>query len=231
MIKKPPLFATLTAFAAFTVLCALGTWQTQRLYWKRQMLTDLRAAYATASPPVLSGEDLADFAAGTMPFARARVQGRYIHDDTITIGPRTWQGANGYHILTPLRLEDGIVLVINRGWVAAADKNAVQRPANTVTVTGLLRRPERYNPFVPANDPASGQWYRIDPAQIADHFGLGPIIPVILYAGEESGGTALPVREALRWMPPDNHFQYAVFWFGMAGILAVIFWLRFVRQP
>ena len=229
-----PVFATILTLCAVAVLCGLGTWQVQRMHWKQGLLADLQAAYNTGTLPPLSFEDIGDIAAGGMNFARGTVQGRYRHELEIALGPRTWEGRPGYHILTPLELDRGGFVIVNRGWAPLDKKDPAGRPDSQpggyVMATGLFRRPEAPNMFVPENDPAAGQWHSVDLAQIAAASKLDRVAPLVLYAEEESGQPALPVKEALRWQPPDNHLSYAIFWFGMAGILLVIFTLRFARK-
>lgn len=233
-VRRFSFWASFLTLAAFAILCALGTWQVVRLQEKTRILHDLDAAYATGALPVLSRDDLADFAAGAMAFARAGVAGRYDHDKEILIGPRPWQGQPGFHVVTPFMLDGGGALLINRGWVPLDKKDRATRSEsiNTgyMTVSGLLRRPEKINRFVPANDPQGGLWYSIDPPAVAGHFGVADMAPLVLYAETEMPSADMPVRAALQWRPPNNHLQYALFWFSMAGILLIIFGARFLKK-
>ncbi len=228
-LKRPPWLATILTLAALIVLCGLGTWQIKRLHWKQGIIKDLHAAYDTGALPPLSYEDLKDLAVGQMMFARGTVQGQYDMARTALVEPRTWQGRPGYHILTPLKITGGGTILINRGWIPLADKNSVPVPPGFVTISGLLRRPPPPGPLTPAN--GGGHWFSIDIAAMTGD--AADAVPLVLYAETESGvGVApLPVREALSWEPANNHAQYAVFWFSMAGILLVIFFLRFVKEP
>ena len=98
-------------------------------------------------------------------------------------------------------------------------------------VTGVLRRPEHFNPFVPKNDPAHGQWFRLTPDDIAAAKDLKDVLPYILYADNDHSGDSrkYPLATATKWLPPNNHRSYAIFWFTMAGVLLVIYYLRFFR--
>jgi surfeit locus 1 family protein len=123
-------------------------------------------------------------------------------------------------------------VLVNRGWVPYDAKDAAP-PAGPVTVHGVFHRAQRDNPFVPANDPAKGKWYRWDLPQMAQAAGEKELAPLVLYEeGEEGGenGAGHPVREALVWSPPNNHLGYAIFWYATAFTLAVIYYLRFIRK-
>ena len=63
---------------------------------------------------------------------------------------RRWPG---YVILTPLRLTDGGIVIVNRGFAPAELKEPAKRAAGQtageVTLSGLMRRPETRNSFTP----------------------------------------------------------------------------------
>ena len=100
-------------------------------------------------------------------------------------------------------------------------------PQSEVRITGLARRPDRANVFTPDNQPDKGVWYSTDIKQISTHTGLD--LPAYVLYAEQVGGVAqdFPATFAKDWQPPNDHLQYAIFWFGMAGVLTLIFGLRF----
>ena len=65
----------------------------------------------------------------------------------------------GYQVLTPLRLDSGAFVIVNRGFVPASPQGSGRRAATATSkgrthVTGLMRQPESRNFFTPADDPA-----------------------------------------------------------------------------
>ena len=94
------------------------------------------------------------------------------------------------------------------------------------TLVGLLRAPERRNPFTPADQPEKGVFYARDPAAIAAALGLADAAPfaLVLDAAPAAGPD---------WPRPvggvptivNNHFSYAVTWFGLSLALLVVFGL------
>jgi surfeit locus 1 family protein len=230
-MRRPPLLPTILTLVSIVFLCGLGSWQVQRLHWKEGLLAKLDAAYRETNPPLLNYAAVARMAASGGDFAAARLKGHLTGNPEMLLGMRTWRGRTGYHALAVLEMPGGAVLV-NRGWVpAAAKKTPLRAPSGPVTVRGILHRAERANPFVPANDPAKNAWYRWDLPQMARAAGVKNLSPLVLYEQSESGPqTDYPVRQALRWELPNNHLGYAGFWFGMAGVMAVIYYLRFIRK-
>lgn len=221
--KKFPLLATLLTVCAVAVLCALGSWQVQRLQWKNNLIAQMESARA-AGPEDAAFTDIT----GDAPLY-VRLRGQY-GAVKFHVGPRTYEGEVGSHVFVPFAVNGGAVLV-NRGWIPQGQEENMWPPEGEATVTGLLRLPERGNPFTPPNDPEKGAWFRADPAQMARAAGIDEIASLVMYAENESPeSTSLqPVRAALQWSPPNDHFQYAVFWFAMAGVLLVIYYLRFWR--
>lgn len=230
-----PLWASVFTLAGVLILCGLGTWQVQRHFWKADLLAAIHDAYAR-DPALTQLDGVALRRVGTESpvFAYGTVAGGMRHDLTFLVGPRTQQGARGYHVLTPLRLQDGSGWVlVNRGWVgddvAAQALSAPPLHAqDTAPLHGIVRATPRGNRFTPDNTPERGQWYSIDPQQVAAHYKLdGMIDSVVFYAKTQTAPMILPLAGEGTWLPPNDHVGYALFWFTMAGALIVIYLLRF----
>src|SRR5690606_30203248 len=109
----------------------------KRAAWKHDLLTQLDEL-ATSPPRPADSTSIAALLAGShaTPFlAHLELRGDYLPHHFL-IGPRAHQGISGYHLLTPLRLQDGGTVLINRGWIKDKTQIAVTGP---VTVSGLLR--------------------------------------------------------------------------------------------
>lgn len=227
--KNPSLLIPgLITLVGIAVLCGLGIWQLERLEWKKGVVERLDAEYAKdASAAIL------DLGRDGLELSRGSVEGSYDFEKQFFVGPRTYTNLPGRHVFTPFVLNDRSVVLVNRGWVpnewkftdeSAEARNAIQ----TGKVTGLVRLPDRH-PFAPDNKPEFDQWYYPDLAQIEQAKKIGSLRPYIIML--ESGGieSGYPVAAAIRPRLANDHLYYAVFWFTMAGILAIIFALRFLR--
>jgi surfeit locus 1 family protein len=146
---------------------------------------------------------------------------------TVLSEPKGRFAGPGYWVLTPLELDDGAVVIVNRGFVPANRRDPATRAdgqvAGRVSVTGLLRRPEPGNWFTPDNDPPRGQWYRRDPHAIAAAFGLARVAPFMIDADAAPNPGGLPQGGETRLSFPNNHLGYALTWFGLAAALAGVF--------
>lgn len=211
------------------LLAGLGTWQLDRLAWKEALIVK-RQAMLAAPPLTLNG-----VAEGTdvAPYRRVRVTGSFLHDKERVVGPRTRRGAVGWHMVTPLKLDDGGMVLVNRGWVPHNRKDPARRGerqgTGPVTVEGVVRKPSKRGYFAPDNEPANNQWFHIDPTALAQALGLSNVAPYWVIAGPAPNPGGYPKGGHGVTMPPNNHLQYAGTWFGLALVFAVclvVYWRR-----
>lgn len=202
------------ALAAVLFLSGLGTWQVQRLHWKEGLIADLQAQMALPPQPLPEIVDSRDWT-----FRRASVTGTFNHEREMLLRPRMQDGIAGVEIITPLTRVSGGTVLIDRGWIREEDVKNAPRPQGIVHVLGLVRGNFEKEFFTPDNDPSKGQWYWVDiPAMTS---GMAEALPVVLFAPDDGnkiliGGQGVPVL-------PNDHLQYAFFWFVMAFTLSVIY--------
>ena len=220
---------------ALAVLLSLGTWQVQRLHWKEGILQAIDQRMHAA--PVSLAEVEARFAStGDVDYVPVTVTGTFVH-----AGERhffsTFEGASGFDVYTPLHLDDGRYLLVDRGFVPYEMKDAARRPqgqvAGRVTVTGLARNPLTQKPsrMIPDNDSVKNVFYWKDRDAMAATAGLPAgyrLVPFLLDADAAPNPGGLPVGGVTLIDLPNNHLQYAVTWYGLAAALVgVLFvWLR-----
>ena len=220
---------TASAFAAigFAILCGLGIWQLERLQWKEKLIADLNAR---VSVPPVALPVAPDQANDEFRRVRASVQlapGQHALVYTPGSALRPDLPGAGYWVMAPAKNERGTI-VINRGYVAPnARANVGAAPSGDVEIVGALRWPEEGTYFTPRDEPANNVWYRRDPASIAAAKNWGAVAP--FYIEQEAPQVpGAPKAGPLVVKLPNNHLQYAITWFGLAGALAAVFlvWLR-----
>jgi surfeit locus 1 family protein len=179
------------AVAAVVLFCAfmmLGTWQVQRRAWKLDLIArvDERVHAPPVAPPPPA--QWPQVTAANSEYRHVRVTGTFLNESETLVQALTELGT-GYWVLTPLRLSDGTLLMVNRGFVTPErrDRAAHEAAAATtgVTVTGLLRISEPKGAFLRRNNPAKGLWYSRDVAAIAAARGLTRVAPYFI--DEEAG--------------------------------------------
>ncbi|ANT50564.1 SURF1 family protein [Mesorhizobium amorphae] len=221
----------------FVILLALGTWQLQRLHWKEGLLQTIDQR--THSPPRPLAEVESQFASsGDVDYTPVTVSGTFLHQ-----GERhfysTWDGAAGFDVITPLQLDDGRFVLINRGFIPYDLKDAAKRPqgqvTGKVTVTGLARNPLLVKPsmMLPDNDIQKNIFYWKDRDAMASSAGLpaaARLVPFFIDADKTPNPGGLPVGGVTIIDLPNSHLQYAFTWYGLAAALAGVLIFR-LRRP
>jgi len=210
------------AVAGCAVFVALGNWQSRRAEEKlaAQRSADVLAA---AAPVRLPGTQIA---ASEYAGRRVVIVGEYVPAHTVLIDNRVHRGVAGYHVVTPLRIEGGpLHVLVNRGWVAAGPRRDrlpdVGAPVGSQRIEGLAVAQSR-PPYELAPDDAPGpvrQHLDLDRVAAVSGLRLQPI--VVQQTGAATDGL---VRA---WARPDagvnTHRAYAVQWYGLAILTAVVY--------
>ncbi|MEM7650744.1 MAG: SURF1 family protein [Pseudomonadota bacterium] len=220
---KLPFWATFFTALGVCILCALGSWQLQRLEWKEDLLAKIAAkeeSFRQFSIANLSPEN---------EFTKGEISGTLLFDKQIQLQPRTLDGTPGVHIITPLKLNSGETILVNRGWAPLGYEEQETR-SKTVKLAGMIRTIPEPNIFIPENIAESDSWYWVDLEALSTSKDLKNLMPVMLYEidltnGDDAG--LYPNASALEIHLNNNHMQYALFWFSMAGVLIAVFILRF----
>ena len=218
-----PAIATLIAFV---LLVALGVWQLHRLSWKEGLIAEIDArAHAAPVPPPPSA-DWASLHPRDYEYRHLALAGTFDNaKETLVFRPS--EDGPGYLVMTPLALASGGTIIVNRGWVPDSLKAHTSRTAGDlagpVKVTGLMRAPEARNLFTPADDPATGQFFSKDPATIAARDGIAAAPFIVDADAMPANPGGWPRGGATVIDIPNNHFSYAMTWFGIALTLLGVF--------
>lgn len=204
----------------------LGFWQLNRLTERRE---NNQTVQAQENSPIrefaeVFGRPISDADA----WQRVTVRGTFDAQHQFVVRYRSNAGATGYEIVTPLRTDQGSVLV-SRGFVQRPSgqdfpKVAPPPPAGSVTVLGYVRRNEVGD--ADAVTPTDGQ------VRVINTPALAVTLPYPVVDGYLSLITVTPPQSAdfVPVAPPEltegNHFSYALQWFAfavLAGIGLVVF--------
>jgi surfeit locus 1 family protein len=117
-------------------------------------------------------------------------------------------------------------LLVVLGWVPT-DRGPPRAVTGPADVTGYIRLPETPGLLSASDDVEGLRFYTLNPASIGRALGAPDAAPFMLVAlknklGEPSPPGAPQAADALP-QPPNNHFQYALTWFGLAGALIAVF--------
>lgn len=217
---------TIASLVVLGVLIALGTWQVERMQWKRGLIAE--RAQRLAAPP-LNLPSVVPIPAA-LEFRRVQVQGRFLHDRELYLGNRPRNSQAGYHVVTPLLRADGSAVLVDRGWVPLDRKLPESRAAGQfdgqVVVQGIARLPREPGYFTPKNQVEGNFWFTMDLPEMATAARLPSVLPIYIEAGPQANPGGLPIGGQTDATLPDNHLVYAVTWYALAAALVVVYVLR-----
>jgi surfeit locus 1 family protein len=218
------------------ILLALGTWQVERLQWKEGLIAEIEAR--RHAPPM----SIAELASMAKPDLEAEYRPMTVSGHFDHAGEQyfyaTDDGRVGYHVYTPLTLNDGRVLFVNRGFVPDEFRDPAKRAAGQiegeVTVTGLYRRELVQKPswLVPENEPVKRLyfWKDLEAMAAAAKVPGGRLEHFFLDADATPNPGGWPKGGVTQIDLPNNHLSYAVTWYGLAIVLIIVSVLAIRRK-
>jgi len=227
--EKPRSTAAFLVWAGLGLLAcagfvALGSWQLRRLAWKEALIArvDQRLqAPAEAPPPRTQWAALGAADA----YRKLCLEGAFLPERETLVQAVTRLGP-GWWVLAPLRTAQGDLVLVNRGYVDAAHRDAASRPAapgsDQRKVCGLLRLSEPGGAFLRHNAPGEGRWYSRDVAAIAAAQDLpaAELAPYFLDADDHPNPAGWPVGGLTVVQFRNSHLGYALTWYGLALLAA-----------
>lgn len=238
------------AFAAFTVVMValfigLGVWQLQRRAEKHALIAALTERVGAAPEPLSPSLQWRALSATSDEFRRVTFTATYaklpdamvysagsaVREDVS--GPGTWA-------FLPARMASGETVVIDAGFVAntmqerSVEDRAVAKliTGEPVTLTGYLRFPESAGLLTPAENRDKRLWFTRDHHAMAKTLGWGEVAPFYIDLESPVPDNGIPKPGPLTPHLRDEHMQYAITWFSLAGALIVAFavWARGRRK-
>nr|WP_249806915.1 SURF1 family protein [Bradyrhizobium sp. 1] len=224
------MWLTVLSLATFVVLIALGVWQIERRASKLALIDRVEQRVHAPAQPAPSPASWLAVSTANDEYRHVSVAGRFLHDRETLVQAVTEEGP-GYWVLTPLKRDDGTLVLINRGFVPSERRDASTRqggnPDSRVEITGLLRITEPNGGFLRNNVPQHNRWYSRDVAAIAAARGLDNIAPFFVDADAGSQTAGGPIGGLTVVSFPNNHLIYALTWFALAFMLAGKFLVTF----
>lgn len=220
----------------FVVFAALGTWQLVRLSWKLDLIARVEQRVHAKEVAVPSPIQWPTLTVANDEYRRVHLSGVFAAGQDTLVQAVTELGA-GFWVLTPLKLADSSVVMVNRGFVPTEASRAVA-PAiadgrTTSTVTGLLRLTQPGGGFLRKNDPINSRWYSRDVQAIAKVKGLTQVAPYFVDADALPAPTGVPPQSNANGVPTggltvidfhNNHLVYALTWYALAAMVAGAAW-------
>ncbi len=212
---------TLAAFLLAGLCLLLGQWQ----WGKAERKQAQGRLYAQAGGlPELDWAG-AQMLGVTALYRRVHLEGEFIWSYRVWLDNRVRAGRAGYHLVVPLHLTQGDIVLVNRGWrPVGADRQRLpelRSPSGRQQVVGILV-PAQGRYLELGGLPDTGRlWQNLDMARYRAWFDAGLPDLLLLETGTARDGL---VRD---WPPPDlgaeRNRAYAVQWLTLA-VLSLGLW-------
>ncbi|API56437.1 hypothetical protein BMW22_33710 (plasmid) [Rhizobium leguminosarum] len=221
---KRAIFAVCLVLLA-AALSALGTWQVERLAWKRDLIGRVDQRVHAAPTPAPTRADWDKVNATDDEYRRVAAVGMLANDKETLVYASTALGP-GYWVMTPLTLADGTSILVNRGFVPTDRRDPATRregqPSGPAEITGLMRMTEPKGSLLQSNDVAADRWYSRDVVAIAEKRGVSAPAPYFIDADATANPGGLPVGGLTVIAFPNNHLLYAITWYGLAAMVLAL---------
>lgn len=220
---------TLCVALALGVLVALGTWQLQRLEWKRDLIAKVEER-VTADPIPFEEAVRRAEAGEDMEYAPVTLTGDFHFERTARVFG-AYGGTPGIFSFTPMQTDAGGAVYVNRGFIPQSVETSPPPETEQATVSGLLRYAESLSPpaswFRSAEQSVGGLWFVRDPRLFTAKAGVKAspyYVDQFAVPGREwpKGGTT-------RLAFSNRHLEYALTWYGLALALVGV-WVAFSLQ-
>jgi surfeit locus 1 family protein len=222
---------TAAALLGVVVTASLGRWQLSRAAQKEALQAAMDSQQSNFVVDVAALRGTID--ATPLVHQRALLKGTWVPERTVYLDNRQMNARVGFFVMTPLQLDGGGAILVQRGWVPRHFDNrnalpAVITPAGNVQVEGHIAPPpsKLYEPGSPSAGPIR---QNVDLVEFAAESGLA-LLPVTL---QQTGAASEGV---LREWPAvnlgvDKHYGYAFQWFGLSALIASLYlWFQIIRR-
>lgn len=207
------------------VFVGLGSWQMQRKAEKESILAsqDSQSSQQSQSLP-LELDNYSDWR-----YRPVNISGRYLSEQQLLLENQIRERVVGLNVFTPLLLQDGRAVLVDRGWLPAPEYGSSLESIAIIDsdqlVAGYVYTPFSDGLRLGSVDNDQSDWPRmiqyIDYQQLSEVLGL-QLVPAVVRLSPEADDGYLREWSVVAF-GPERHLGYAVQWFALALAMLVIF--------
>jgi surfeit locus 1 family protein len=227
---KPALIPTAVCGVLFVILLSLGSWQWERFQYKRDLENRYQQGQQTGAVTVADvlqvGRDLHSY-----PIT---LSGVLDTERPILLDNQGYDRQAGYNLLSPVRLEDGQTLLVNRGWLPMGNDRSIrpelpQALAGKNTYSGKVYFPSEKQFVLKEDDYAEVEWpllvQKLDLPGIGSALGV-ELLPFVVRLDPQldvEQGDELPRDWKFIVMSAEKSRGYSIQWYSMAAVLFILY--------
>ena len=215
MLLKIKKTFTLVSIIISLICFSLSIWQVKRLKWKEDLISNIEKAYNSDSINInmLTG-DLKNF-----KFKNVYLEGIFINEKSMFLGPRVNKDQVGYHLISPFLLKDGRYILTNRGWLKEIIK--IKEQKKEYLIKGILKESDIKNVFTPKNNMEKNLWFYISTKQMSEFSEIKLVDNIFVDLIGSNPNDKLTIINSSIPKIVNNHLQYAITW-AILGLLFLV---------
>ena len=215
MLLKTKKTFTLISIIISLICFSLSVWQVKRLKWKEDLISNIEKAYNTDSINInkLTG-DLKNF-----KFKNVYLEGIFINEKSMFLGPRVNKDQVGYHLISPFLLKDGRYILTNRGWLKEIIK--IKEQKKEYLIKGILKESDIKNVFTPKNNMEKNLWFYISTKQMSEFSEIKLVDNIFVDLIGSNPNDRLTIINSSIPKIVNNHLQYVITW-AILGLLFLV---------
>jgi cytochrome oxidase assembly protein ShyY1 len=200
------------ALALAVTMVFLGRWQLHRFHERTAFNNAVAAGESGPAQPIA---DVLPAVGGKTPssaqYKRVTATGTYDETHEVLVRNRTVDGEVGFEILTPFVLQDGSIVLVDRGWIPPSEggptvaPNVPAAPGGTVTVIGRVH-PDETGALDTAVIGGRTEVRHVNTAALSRSGGYAVRDAYLLAVSGTPGATAVPID-----VPTQNAWQNAAY--------------------
>ena len=205
-------FIVFIGFAGTACLLYLGKWQIDRLYWKLDVLKKIDQKIAAAPVPLP-----AEPSESIHKYLSVEISGQFLQESIRVLASKKRYGA-GYRIIHVFRA-NGRRLLVDLGFVGLETDYDVDL-INDISLVGNLHWPDEVDNFTPEPDLENNIWFARNVERVASALKTEPILLILKDSTlKDQNIKPMPIDTT---HIPNDHLQYAITWFSLAIIWALM---------
>ncbi len=227
---RPTWPTTLFTVSIIFLLSCFAAWHIHGFYQTKNLIAKIERNTAKERIVVPPASMLGDI--DVYDYRPVEATGEMMFLNSMNLVDQEYNDEEGYHVLTPLRLDNGEIVLVDRGWVKQGQKpNNTYWKTTDITVTGTARLPDEKGFFTADNNPKENSWHWIDLVAMAKNAGVIKLYPLIISQDKISDSdTNYPIGGQTRFDIPNRHYKYAIACFMASGILFLVWCVYSIQQ-
>ena len=215
----------------------LGFWQLSRAEQKTALQQAIE--HQSQLPPLTLAQLESDPSAWVQTHRRVQLQGEWLNDQTVFLDNRAHHGRVGFWVMTPLRVQAGQVVWVQRGWVErdSLDPRKLPQlapPADGSPVHARIAPPLSQifelgsaQQSAPGSNPSPIR-ANLDPAQMQSLV-QDNVLALVVQTGPEGDGLRRDWFQV--GVSADKNRAYAFQWFALSALLAFLYlWFQWIKD-